>query len=248
MPGPNDRENIDDEEDVLEVEDEGSDAGSLDDEGGDDAETGQEPEDAQGQERLGRAGKRIQSLREAAQRERERAAQLERELAQERQQRQQPQQPREETNEEFEAKLALVENFEDRTRMRLERSEKRHQRELLMLRLQTADATDKAAFTAKAAYDPYVKKYANEVEQLLAEERRQGRDYPRETVLDFIIGRAARTNPNRGKQKQAGQDRIRREQARADSGRSDVERGQRTRLGQGNTLADLEYRLRDVNI
>jgi len=246
----NDRENIDDEEISLpddEAEGEGSDAGSLDDEGGDDAQAGQELEDAQGQAGLTRRERRIQALRKEAQEAREREALLQRELEAERARNRQPPQPTEESDEAFNAKLALIDNPEQRILARMERSEKRHQRELLITRMQDADAADRAAFQAKAAYEPLAKKYAAEVEQILAEERRQGRDFTRETILDFVIGRAVRTNPNRGKQRTKGQENIRRQQARADSGRSDVS-GQRQRQGQGNSLSDLEKRLDGVYI
>lgn len=129
----------------------------------------------------------------------------------------------------------------------MERSEKRHQRELLLTRMQAADAADRASFQAKAAFDPRYKKYADRVEQVLADERRQGRDFPRETVLKFVLGEAVINSKGKSKQQQDASERVRRQQARADSGRSDVS-GQRQRQGQGNSLADLEKRLSGVFI
>ena len=148
MSDTNDREIIDDEEVTLpddEIE-EGSDAGSLDNEGGDDAEAGQELEDAQGQARVGRAQSRIQALRREAQEAREREALLQRELEAERSRNRQPAQPAEESDEAFNAKLALIDDPEKRILARMERSEKRHQREMLFTRMQAADAADRASF------------------------------------------------------------------------------------------------------
>lgn len=247
---PTDRENLDDEDEIKLPEDdeqEGSDAGSLDDESGDESEAGQEPEDAQGSTRVaGRASTRIQALRREAQEARERTALLERELEQERSRRQQPQQPQEESDEVFNARVAMLEP-EARINARIERSEKRHQRELLITRMAAADAADRAAFQARAAYDPRYKKYGDQVERVLAEERRQGRDFPRDTVLKFVLGEAVLNSKTKPRQQQDGQRRIAQQQARADSGRSDVSTN-RQRTGQGNSLADLERRLDGVII
>lgn len=245
-----DRENIDDDEVTLpedEIDGEGQDAGRLDDEGGDEAETGQELEDAQGQAGLGRREKRIQALRREAQEAREREALLQRELEAERARNRQPAQPTEESDEAFNAKLALIDDPERRIMARMERSEKRHQREMLLTRMQAADAADRASFQAKAAFDPRYKKFADRVEQVLADERRQGRDFPRETVLKFVLGEAVINSKGKSKQQSEAAERVRRQSARADSGRSDVS-GQRQRQGQGNSLADLERRLNGVFI
>lgn len=247
MDDPNDREVIDDEVFDEELEGEREDARRLDDEGGDETEAGQEPEAAQAQEGLGRASKRIQALRREAQEERERAALLQRELEAERARVRQPAQSTEESDDAFNARLALMDDPEKRLVARIERSEKRHQRELLITRMQAADAADKASFTSKAAYDPRYKKYADRVEQVLAEERRNGRDYPRETVLRFVLGEAVINSKGKSTQRQDAAARVQRQQARADSGRSDVS-GQRQRQGQGNSLADLEKRLDGVYI
>lgn len=245
---PNDRDLDDEEIKLPEDDDEGQDAGSVNDEGGDDSETGQELEDAQSQARVrSRASERIQTLRAEAQAARERTALLERELQEERARRQQPQQQsQEESDDAFNARIAML-DAEQRMDAKLERATKRHQRELLISNMRSADLADRAAFQAKAAFDPYFKKYADEVERTLAEERRNGRDWPRETVLDFVIGRAARTNPNRSKQKAAGQERIARQQARDDGGRGDIS-ARRERAGQGDSLEAIKRRLTGVQI
>lgn len=241
------------EDDPDEIENEESpDAGSLDDEGGDEAETGQEPSDEEAQERVdgGRRARRIQALRREAQENRERASRLERELSEERQRRQQPAQPQgpqEESEDAFRARCALMEP-EARIMATLERSETRHRREMFISQLRTADAVDKAQYDARAAYDPRYKKYAPQVEALIQQERQQGRYPSREQVISFVIGQAVLNNPTKDKQRDKGRENIRRETTRADSGRGDVPTQRRQKLGTGDTLADREYRLRDVNI
>src|ERR1700722_20175542 len=101
--------NLEDEDEALRLDDEeeSSDAGSVNDEGGGETEAGQESQDAQAQEGLGRREKRIQALRREAQEASDRASRFERELNEERARyRQQPQQG--ETTEQENARLALM--------------------------------------------------------------------------------------------------------------------------------------------
>lgn len=249
---PNDRDLEDDDEIALPEEDEGEDAGSLDHEGGDEAEAGQEPEDAEGQEgldepRVGRRERRVQALRREAQEANERAAKFERELNEERQRARQPQQPQTETPEQEANRLALM-TVDERVEYRLAKAQRQNELQMNLLRFQHADATDKAAYEAKSAYDPRYKKYQPEVERLLAEERGRGNyGLPRETILFYVLGKKVAENRTREKQRERGRENIRRQQARADSGRGDIP-ATRQRQGSGNTLADLERRLDGVNI
>jgi hypothetical protein len=94
----------------------------------------------------------------------------------------------------------------------------------------TADRADKAAFDAKAAVDPIYRKYAQDVEQVLAIERRKGRDFDRETILDFVRGRRARLNQGKKTPVQAqAERRIQSQQARTAGGRGDQPAQQRQR-------------------
>jgi hypothetical protein len=80
------------------------------------------------------------------------------------------------------------------------------------------------------------------------EERRQGRDFPRETILRFVLG--DRVMQNKGKidqQRKQGQQNINRQRTQPDTSRSDRS-AQRRGGSSGNTLADLEKRLEGVEI
>lgn len=239
-----DRETIEDDDEVTlpeEGDEEGVDAGSLDNEGRDDAQTGQEHEDAQGEARVSRATVRVQKALQQAQEATDRASRLERELEQERSKYRQPAQPQEESDDSFNARISLLEPLQQ-IDAKLDRANKRHQRELLIARLEASDAADKAIFSSKAASDPRYKKYGSEVEQILQEERKNGRNPPRETVLAFVLGKKVLDNQGRERAQSRGQENIRRQQARTDSGRSDVSVS-RQRVGQGDSLADIEKRL-----
>jgi len=238
-----------DDEEIL--EENAEDAGLDDDEGGDEAEAGQESEDAsseegQVEEPQSRGERRFQKLSTTAREAAAKAQALEVEVAQlraERAQREaQAAQPKEPTPEEEAAKLALM-TVEERVDYRLEKAEKRHQREIALTRFQAADMADRAAYESKAAANPRYKRYAKEVEDLLASERRAGRDFPRETVLRFVLGgKVLDGGPTRDKAAAAGKERIRGQQARADSGRSDRAAPQRGR-GSGDSIEALEKRL-----
>lgn len=240
--------NLEDDDEISlpdeEIDDEGQDAGSIDNEGGDEAQAGQESQDAQGEERLGRRERRIQALRQEAKESNERAARFERELAEERARRQQPQQQGESPQAE-EARIALM-TTEERLEYKLNKAIQQNTLQMNITRFQAADMADRAAYQSKAAVDPKYKKYAAEVEQVLADSRRQGRDFDRETVLRYVLG-GKLLNNNKEPQRQRGQENIRRQMARADSGRGDVSTI-RQRSGSGNTLSDLEKRLTGVNI
>lgn len=230
-----------------EVEDDREDAGLGNDESGDASQTGQELEaEAQGEKRVeSRATRRVQEALREAREAKERAQLLERELENARRERQQPQQqPQEESDEAFFARVSLLEPMQQ-VDAKLARAEKRHQRELFISNLRSADALDKADYNAKAAGNPRYKKYAAEVERILAEERQAGRwNTTRETIYYYVLGKAAdQVDPKRKqKQRDDAQERVSRQQARDSGGRSDVS-ASRQRTGQGNTLADLERRL-----
>jgi len=232
----------------------GGNAGSLDDEGGNEA-SGSEDSGAEGQEGLEaeeerpptRGERRFQKLSEEVRASRERADQLERTLAELRQgsqQQQQPQGPKFESDQEFAARLAMMEP-EQRIEARLERSEKRHQYELLVTRMQMAESQDIAKFQGMAAANPLFKKVASEVEQVRRTELQRGRDIDRETIATYLLGR--KLLESKGKIAEArskGADNIRREQARPDTGRSDVRPERRGTDARSN----LEKRLTGVLI
>lgn len=229
MVGPRDPNEIEDEEPDALLE-EGADAGSVDDESGDDAQTGQEFEEPEAQERVGRRDDRT---REELRALREHNTRVEFELQQlraEREQRQYAQQQQEETDAQFEARVALIDDPEVRMRVRHDRSEHRHNKQMALFAFATADRADKAAYDTKANADPIRKKYAQDVEQLLAVERRKGHDIDRESAFFYLRGRAMETA--KGKTNQArdqGQLNIQRQQARTTGGRGDQQPQNRQR-------------------
>ena len=222
------------EEEILpdEVGDEGSDAGSVDDESGDEAQAGQEPQEFETQERVSR---RDQRIREELRAEREHRARVEAELQllrQEREQRQPVQQG--ETEEQFQYRLSQMDP-ETRMEARLQRSEQRHNYQLALATFAAADRADKAAFDSRTATssDPLRKKLAGQVEQVLAIERRKGRDFDRETVFNYLVGATREERLRSGKPspaQQRGRENIQRQSTRPSSGgRGDQSRQDRPR-------------------
>ncbi len=229
---------------------EGQDAGHDDDEGGDEA-SGQEGDEAEGEEgqveppKPSRATKAVNEAKRVAREAAAEAANLRKEIEALKQQRQQAA-PQEETPEQEQAKLALM-SVEERVDYKLAKAEKVNQRQLAMYQFQAAEAADKAAFDAKAAYEPRYKRYAADVEKLLASERQLGKNWPRETVLKFVLGeRVLNSKPAVDKARKDGERRVNSQRTSSESGRSDraAPRGR----GTGNTLSDLERRLEGVNI
>jgi hypothetical protein len=137
-------------------------------------------------------------------------------------QQQQPQGPRFESDQEFAARISMMEP-EQRMEARLTRSEQRHQYELLITNMRMAESQDIAKFQGMASANPLFKKVANEVEQIRRSELQRGRDFDRETIACYLLGRKLLESKGRVSEAKAkADDNIRRQQARPDSGRSDV--------------------------
>jgi hypothetical protein len=121
---------------------------------------------------------------------------------------------------------------------KLERATRRHQQQLALATFAGADRADKAAYDSQAAVNPLYKKYSQRVEEILAIERRKGRDFDRATVLKFIVGEAAMANQGKTSQaRQQGQQRIQSQQARTTGGRGDQGREQRPRRFAANDMS-----------
>lgn len=253
MAGPDDDLEIDEDE----VEDEGqeNEPGLLDDEGGDEAEARQKSEDAEGEEgqvapKPSRSTKAVQEAKRIAREATADKAKLEREVAELRAERQRSE-PKGETPEQEAARLALM-TVEERVDYKLDKAKKEHERALGVVRFQSVDAADKAAYQAKGAYDPRFTKYAAEVEQVLANTRRDtphvGMSLTREDVLQYVLGRKVLANRAKATEQRANGNRnIQRQRTTPDSSRSD-RAAPRGRTGTGNALADLERRLEGVEI
>ncbi len=239
------------EEEIQEADD----AGLDDDESGDEAEAGQESPDEEAEEgqvddearRPSRATSAVQKAKSLAREAAAKADRLERELQELRAERERARQPQGETPEQEAAKLSLM-TAEERMDYKFEKATQAHQRQINLIAFQSADNADKAAYQAKGAYDPRFKKYEADVERLLAEERKAGRSFPRETILKFVLGeKVMASKQDIQRQKDAGKRNVDRQRTQADASRSDRS-APRTRVGTGNTLADLEKRLDGVVI
>ena len=178
-------------------------------------------DDDQPEEVDSRRSRRDTTFRDELRAIREANARLEGELAQLRQQRQ-PQQPQEEDDYAFNLRLQTM-TQEERVDARLQRSERRHQREMAAVQIRTMDAADKAAFEAKTSYSDSRKKLAGRVEQQLQTWRNAGLwQANREDAYRYVRGLIADENESKISQaKKQGQQRVQREQSRTASGRSD---------------------------
>ena len=237
-----------DEEIQDDLGEEAEDAGLDDDEGGGEA-GGQEGDEAEGEEGLAeppkpsRATKAVNEAKRIAREAAAEAANLKREIAELRQQRQAP---REESPAEEEARISLM-SVEERFDYKLAKATKAQERQMAVVQFQASDMADKAAFEAKAAYEPRFKRYAPDVEKLLASERAAGKNWPRETVLKFVLGeRVLNSKPAVDKQRKDAQRRVNSQRTSSEAGRSDraAPRGR----SDGNSVADLERRLNGVYI
>jgi hypothetical protein len=134
-------------------------------------------------------------------------------------------QPQEETEEAFRARIALLPP-DERMDARLERSERINNRRMHAMAMQSADATDRATYDAKAASDGRYKRYAADVEAKRQELIGQGQIVPREVLLKYLIGERVleRQGSAEARRQQAkGKERVARQTVRPSGGRSDVQ-------------------------
>ncbi len=110
------------------------------------------------------------------------------------------------------------------------------------MQLQMQDATDRAIFQSKAAHDPLVEKYKDQVEEMLNNDRKKGYAATREEYLNFIVGRAVRAESEKtlSKKRETAGKRI-----DAVTSKSASARGSVAESKQGNSEED---RLRGVLI
>ena len=187
----------------------------------------------------GRADRRIATLREEARQARELAARTARELDELRAaQARAAAQPDPRVEAERLAAMTPQEQFQ----YFLQQERQERQRELNQLRYENAENADRAAFANLTAVNPVARRLAPKVEEYLANERRQGRNYQREVVLKYLAGEEAlaRSNPTRDRQARDAQNRLARQKVRPGGGSSDVQGGRR------NREQTLEERLADV--
>jgi hypothetical protein len=123
------------------------------------------------------------------------------------------------------------------------------QQSILLTQLQTQDNMDKQEYAFKVSGNDRAaklySKYSSQVEERLAQERREGRNWPRDVILRQIVGEALLSaKPKANPAARAASDRVSSVQARSVSGRSNVA----SSGGRGNSMSDLERRLENIEI
>lgn len=113
---------------------------------------------------------------------------------------------------------------EERVAHMLDQSQQAMQRQMHQQEIRNFDQSDRAAFTVKAASDPRISRFANEVENLFQQELRKGNMLDRSTICKYLIGDAVLAKPASQQTKRQAQGRaaISRQQTRTTNGRSDI--------------------------
>lgn len=162
---------------------------------------------------LSRGEARVKAAVDRAKAAEEKAAKadrLEREIEDLKRRIEQPQQ-RQETAQERADRLALL-SPEERFTLELNDMKAELARNQRIQAFQTYETQDKANFDAKALVNPRYAKYQAEVEARLAAERKAGNNWPRETILKFVLGERVLENKKQvSKQRVQGQQNIRRQ-------------------------------------
>ena len=143
-----------------------------------------------------------------------------------------PQRQQEETQQQFEARISMLPP-DERMEQRMLRSEQQNNQRLTFMQIQMADQTDRASYQAKATSDKRFARYEQEVEQRLADLRRQGQNVSREALLKFIIGEKVLGNPAERVRagRQAAQRRVESQRVRPANTRGDQEGANQRRQG-----------------
>lgn len=154
-----------------------------------------------------------------------------------------PQAPQE-TPEQRAARLSLMAP-EDRLREEYREDSQKHRREMQQMAFQVQDSSDRSAFQARAASDPFYRKWETKVEQELADLRKTGVNIEREKLLAYLVGKTVlegRNSPKTRRQVEAAERRVQTARVRTADNRSDVAPA---RSRQGDTL---EKRLENVQL
>ncbi len=217
-------------EDFDEVEEVGAEGAVEDDEGAEDAgdsdeeseassraDDGQRAEAEGRQGQTSRASRRIEGL---LARDRER----ERELADLRRRLDDRERQAQETPQQRQMRLDAMDPYERQEFLSRER-EQRLEARIAQAEFRAEDRADKSAFDSLCARNPAAQKMAQQVEDRLAESRRNGVNIPRESILYFLLGQRAMANAPRanGRNQARAEANRQRQTARPTSGgRSDT--------------------------
>jgi hypothetical protein len=193
------------------------------------------------QPRRSRENEAVRSARERAQAAEARLEALER-IVRERQQEPDPAQLARQQAEEAE-RIAMMLPHEA-AQYTANKVQQQMERRLLSIQQQQADALDQIKFQGLTARDPRAAKFADDVERVVREQAAQGWIVPRERALAFVIGEAVLKQGAAAAKKQRTEaaGRVAANTVTRGSAGGDVaaDRG----AGRGNSLADLEKRLR----
>jgi hypothetical protein len=183
-----------------------------------------EPEEAPAEpprrERGGRANERIRQLNRERNELRERLARLEGQVSVH-QAPQQPQVSQAELDRQEAEQLQLM-SPDQQARYFSQKTERAVSQALLQHQVQTADQIDRLAFDRFCERYPAAERLTRQVEDVLAGERRAGRNPSRETVVKYLLGDELLKRGTRaaGEQRRTGRQRIAREQSRPGNARS----------------------------
>ena len=249
-----DSEMPDEDAEEADLEDEAAEDPGAEDEdepGPDDAEEGLAGEEPAAAAPRGRASETIRATRARAQKAEkdakdaaDRAANLERELSEIRARQNQPSAADIERQAAEERERLALMTPEERIDYRFNQLNRNIQTANQRTQAQITEANDKAAFQALQATDPFAKRYASEVEAVVASELKRGQVVSRENVLNFLAGKKLREKAGSAgtKQAEAGARRVARATTRPSRAAGDEPADRGNRRG-GNDEAALARRL-----
>ena len=221
------------EDEVEDVQaDADADGGDGVDADGQEGEEGQEDEVADeppAPRRSGGGSETIRAQRRARQEAEAEAARLRQELAEARgfqqgiQARQVDPQTAARAEQEFYQRLSMLPP-EEAHREVIQRGRQEFGAALQQIEFRSNDRADKQAYDIAARTDPLARKYQAQVEQILSDERRQGRNPDRETILDVLVGRETREKARAATpgQRNGAARRVASQQTRPTGARGDV--------------------------
>jgi hypothetical protein len=144
-----------------------------------------------------------------------------------------------ETEEQFQARLALLPP-DERMEQRALRAEARQEMRLQQMQFQQQEQSDRVAFDAKCSMDGRYKRWQDRVEAKHAELLRQGTPAPREVILKFLLGEHLLSQAGGKEAKQSAaqrKQRVARQTVRPANAGSDVQVDRRQRGGEREARA-----------
>lgn len=238
--------------------DEGQEGNADESDGDGQGEDGEATDQADGEEDEERVAPRKQprasdTVRESKRRAQEaetRADRLEREIAEIRATQNQQRGPSPEEirqHQAIEAERLSMMSPEERADYRVAQVEQRLRGEMHQTRLQLAEESDRSNFRALQSSSPLARKYAADVEKVVAEQKRNGMIVNREVALKFVLGEKLfeKSSATTGKAKKDGARRIAAATGRPGRASGEASSDRAGRRGD-DSIEALESRLRGV--